>query len=130
MPVTSERAPRPGPPAWTPWRYRDTGAMLALYRRAFQVVDGGGTIQMHWNTAPLDANAFRREFRSALHRRINDKAAPPPRGRKHADLYQVELLRDRDRVVDIVRRRIRHYQFATPEVHARFAHLLSSRDDF
>lgn len=43
--------------------------------------------------------------------------------------YQTRLRRDAYRVRDIVRDRVRVYQFETPEIRRRYGHLLSRYDD-
>ena len=67
----------------------------------------------------------RAQFRKALDKRINS------RGGNDADNepMDIELVRDARALDDMLQRRIRVYQFATPMMRARFGHLLARHDD-
>lgn len=71
------------------------------------------------------AAEVRADFGRALDRRINsrggDEAANVP--------MDIDLVRDARDLDDMVRRRIRVYQFRTPLMRERFGHLLASSGD-
>ena len=104
------------------WRYHKPGTYLAFARRAFEVTKAGGTVQLGWAGRQLDLQAFQREFRLALHRRINLKINIFHRGRKHDPQYQVGLMRDRMRIQDYAEKRVVHpcNRLETPELQKRF----------
>lgn len=110
------------------WNYQHVRDYLAICRAAFSATAEGRRVRLSWAGRSLDAEGWRAEFRRALHRRINAKTAAPT-GRKHDPDYQIRLVRDAQRVQNRVRGRVRIYQFETPEVRARFSHLLSGYDD-
>jgi|SRR6185312_1681236 len=106
------------------WSYREAGDYLAWAKAAFQVCRRGGTVRLSWAGPALDLNAFRREFRGALHRRIALKggARREAAWRKLDPRYQLEQGRDArrvnaysaSRIVDPINR------LATPELQRRF----------
>lgn len=84
--------------------YPAPGAYLACVRRAFSVTDAGGRISLGWtDAAGHDREAWRREFRRALHARINAKGGNrysrfnDPRHRGIAPEYRREPPVNRDR---------------------------------
>jgi hypothetical protein len=113
-------------PAWT---YRHVGAYLAFRRLAETTIERGGRVQESWAGHELDAAGWQRACATALDRRINLKAGPPPPWRKLDEAYQTALLRDARAIQDRLTRRVRLYQLGTPELRARFSHLLASRED-
>ena len=111
--------------------YPAPGAYLACVRRAFVITDAGGNISLGWtDAAGHDREAWRREFRRALHARINAK------GGNHYSRYNdpsqrgiaPEYRRDRQRLTEIDQR-VRVYKFETRTVHQRFADRLASYVD-
>ena len=100
---------------------------LASCRKAFEITASGGTVKLFWDSSPLDAAGWKREFLRALHRRINAKEGPYDIWRKQMPDYQLCMARDRARLREI-RRRVRVYEFETPEMRKRFGHLLSGYD--
>jgi len=115
------------------WNYEHVAAYLAFQHnaRAHLAQHAGGTVTLQWGF-PLTAEQFRLDTLKALHRRINLKAGIPAdggAGRKFESDYQISMRRDRDHVHDRMTRRIRVYQFETPEIRRRFGHLLSRYDD-
>jgi hypothetical protein len=106
-----------------PSNYRFVHEYLTWARRALNVARDGGTVRIRWATE-YQGGAFIREFTAALHARINHKAGINPTGRKFTQDYQIGLRRDADRLRDIARR-VRVYQFETPELTRRFGHKLS-----
>lgn len=107
--------------------YPEPGKYLAAVRKAFAVTQSGGRVRMHWSCNGLDAEGFREDFRHALHRRINLKAAmlgeqPPEDGRKHEPLYQTGLMRDCQRVHQYVRFAVVDpiNRLETPELQRRY----------
>ena len=107
------------------YRYRYHRDILALYKRAFAALKAGCKVRLYWNGEPMDLAGWRAEFAKALHRRIS---GPQPLYRKLKPEWQTGMRRDRQRLQDI-RRRIRVYQFETPEMRKRFGHLLSTYED-
>jgi hypothetical protein len=105
------------------------GAYVAAWKRANAVVAAGGTVRTSWAGADLDAAAWRRNVRDALDRRINARGGLVQTGRKWEYLYQLELERDARAIQARLTRRVRVYQFGTPEIRKRFGHLLSRYDD-
>ncbi|MBC7621253.1 MAG: hypothetical protein H7293_20090 [Candidatus Saccharibacteria bacterium] len=86
-------------------------------------VDGMVTLRKHESPKPVVY--ARAEFRKALDHRINARA-----GDYEANVgIDIELQRDARALDDLLVRRIRVYQFATPMMRERFGHLLSSHDD-
>lgn len=76
---------------------------------------------------PCTGREIMEQFRAGIHERINE-ALDIPWTRKRKDSWQAAIVRDRHRLEDI-RRRIRVYQFETPEMMRRFGHLLARYDD-
>lgn len=118
--------PAEGPPAD---HYRRPGEYVALLRAARADLDAGKRVSLAWNGPAMDREAFLRAVVRALHRRINAKGGIDRHGRKHDEIYQTELARDRNRIQARVTRRVRMYQIHTPELRARFAHLIDRYDD-
>lgn len=114
------------PEVFVSWRYTYVREYLSWLKSCFAIVNNGGTVQTNWAGSQLDLAAWRKEFMSALNRRINLKVTPEPIGRKYDAMYQTDFRRDQHDIHNIVQRRIRVYQFRTPEVRRRFRHLLSS----
>lgn len=112
------------------WRYRHVHDYLAFVREARAILARGGRVRLHWAGRDLDADGFRRELRRALDSRINAKAEPDrPRGRRDDPDHVRALRQDQRDLRDRVARRVRVYQFRTPEVRRRFGHLLARYDD-
>lgn len=88
---------------------------------------------------PTTGQEIMTQFSSGLHDRINQaipysqrgfvRASPRPMGRREQPEYQAALHRDARRIQDILQKRIRVYQFETPEARSRFEYLLSHYDD-
>lgn len=108
------------------WQYRYVSEMLALYRRAREITEAGGTVRLSWAGRDYDAEGWRRQFRVALDRRINLKVGPLPPWRKLDSLYQTELRRDCRRIRDASQHRAALHQIMTPELRRRFGHLVTS----
>lgn len=92
----------------------------------------GKRVRTRWTDSynGMDYEEWRREFRQALDRRINDKGGIVQRGRKYDYLYQLNMQRDQRALHDYTQRRIRGvYRLSTPELQKRFGHLLPSWDD-
>lgn len=86
-----------------------------------------GTAQLRWNQR-VDREQWVREKRKALNARINHRGASRPRGRKHTDLYQTQLLRDCRAIRDNLSARITVHYLGTPEMRQRYGHLLETDD--
>ncbi len=106
------------------WRYKHVREYLALLRAAHEALAKGYGIRLRWNGDAMDAQEWQCERIKALDRRITLKAGRPI-GRKHSEQYQIGLFRDCHRVRDAFRR-IRVYQFETPEITRRYKHLLAN----
>lgn len=105
-------------------RYRHVSTYLALCRRAFATTATGRCVRLGWAGRDLDADDWRQEFRTALHRRISGRARNH-RGeplRKLAPIYQHGLERDARRIHDYVRHRIVNpiNRLETPDLQRRF----------
>ncbi len=111
------------------WHYRNAGDYLTIIRRIRAALDAGRLVQLYWSGPQLDSAGWQREFHKALDERINLKVGQPLRWRKLAHTYQIELFRDQRKLREITLQRIRHYQFATDEVHKRYGHRLARYDD-
>lgn len=112
-------------------RYRGQARRyLEKCRRIQHALEQGERIQLDWAGPILDKEGWCKEFRVLLDRRINLKAGYPHHWRKLNTVYQTGLRRDQQRIREIVQWRIVHFQFETPELNKRFAHLLSRREDF
>jgi hypothetical protein len=114
------------------WKYEGGphGAYVLLWRQARAAGRGGygdATIPRTWPAQTV--NEFLRETRAALHRRINLKAGIRGRGRKHGEIYQIEMRRDCRRIRERVTHRVRLHQIMTRELQQRFSHLLSRYDE-
>lgn len=110
-------------------RYPQPGAYVQAWKRANEVTAAGGTVRVSWAGRDLDAHGWRREVRRALDRRINERGGLDQTGRKWDERYQVGLERDARALRDRLMRRVRVYQFETPELRERFGHLLADRED-
>lgn len=87
----------------------------------------GFIIGMHgWGQQTIRAGEALHFVRQALHDRINARAEYLPREPRETT---IALWRDSRRVLDILLRRVRVYQFETKTARSRFAHLLASRED-
>ncbi len=64
-----------------------------------------GTVWLEWNR-DLNCEEWRREFRAAIHRRINARS-PQPQGRNHTQEAQADLRWDADRIREYVQFRAR-----------------------
>lgn len=111
------------------WKYDHVGDYLTVIKKGLARCKGGDRVRMDWAGEPLDLGGFRQEFIKALHRRISLKVEQPPKMRKLNQNHQAALRRDQGRIRDIVRIRLRVYQFETKEAKARYSHLLASHDD-
>jgi hypothetical protein len=130
--------------AYSGQRHDAIAATLALLRhfRAFlasdcrEMRDPYEVAEWRDGASRLDKPAAQRKLSWLVHVAINRKAGIPDApmnhkgtyARKHLPGYQTDLRRDVYRLQDI-RRRVRVYQLSTPELAARFGHLLSSRTD-
>lgn len=109
---------------------------LLLYLKRFLASDCVECVdpiaRMHgWRSGfYLNKEQARRQLHWLIDVAINRKAGLPD-VRDHRDTpdYLTRLRRDYWRLIDIRQRRIRVYQFETPEVRRRFKHLLSRYDD-
>lgn len=99
------------------------------YARAWRTVKGlpAGARVKHpdWARGTVTASEMLAEMRRALQRRINIRGGKP----QDNDPMPIELVRDSRRLDDILRRRVRVYQFESDECRARFSHLLARMDD-
>ncbi len=109
------------------WQYAYIHEYLALLKAAARALAQGKRIQLRWNGDAMDAEEWQRERIRALDRRIALKGGEPS-GRKHSQQYQTALLRDCQRVRQALAR-VRVYQFETPEITARYKHLLADPRD-
>lgn len=105
-------------------RYQHVSEYLAMCRRAFAHTAAGGRVRMGWAGREMDAAEWRREFLTALHRRItvvpaNHRGKPC---RKLDPLYQLGQMRDARRVNEYASRRIVHpcNRLETAELQRRF----------
>ncbi len=73
----------------------------------------------------VSADEMRRQMRVALDKRINIRGGRPADN----DPVDIGWLRDARSLDDIIRRRVRVYQFERPEMRAKFGHLLASYND-
>jgi hypothetical protein len=81
-----------------------------------------------WSDGYNDAHYWRKHFLQGVNNRIMTRGEDwRPRGKKDNDTYFTDMMRDKHALQDKVNRRIRVYQFNTPEVKRRFVHLLSDR---
>lgn len=101
------------------------GAYAAAWRAVAALPPDARVKEPGWAGGVISAAEMRRKMRVALDRRINI------RGGMEADNepIPIELVRDANRVDDIVLRRVRVYQFESELVRSKFGHLLASRDD-
>jgi hypothetical protein len=113
---------------YTDSQIRNAAWYVSSYKSAIIKAQQGIKIRMDWACVGLDEAGLRKAFVSALFNRIDTKAGVKRVGRKFDPMYQTGLMRDARALRDI-KRRIRVYQFETPEIRARFSHLLSSRND-
>lgn len=104
--------------------YPMPGAYLRAVKRANTITANGGTVRLFWNTADLDANAWRREFRAALDRRISARGGLLGTGRRWTDDYETAMRRD-GRAIRNTHNRIivRVTEITTDDWRKRFAHL-------
>ncbi len=109
------------------WQYTYVHEYLALLKTAAQALAQGKRIRLRWNGDAMDAEQWQRERIRALDRRIALKGGEPA-GRKYSQQYQVALFRDCQRVRQALSR-VRVYQFETPEIAARYKHLLADPRD-
>ncbi len=79
-----------------------------------------------WGAQTESARSVLRRVRQAANSRINARAGFVPMEAREGD---TALIRDHQRVMDIAKHRARIYQFESPRVYRRLAHLLSSYDD-
>lgn len=89
----------------------------------------GVRVRTTWSGEAHTPTTFRAELWRAIERRINERGGGLPAGRKWSNAYYWQAWRDSRRIQDRVLRRVRIYQFETPEAHRRFGHLLSSHGD-
>ncbi len=109
------------------WQYSYVHEYLALLKAAAQALAQGKKIRLRWNDDAMDAEQWQDERIRALDRRIALKGGEPT-GRKHSQQYQTALFRDCQRVRQALSR-VRVYQFETPEIAARYKHLLADPRD-
>lgn len=102
-------------------------AWVKRIRTAFK--EGFHRAQITWGDYQTAAE-FERGYMLALNRRINNRAGIQFSGRKMGNDYQTNLRRDQRALQDKLQRRIRVYQFSTPDVRKRFGHLLDSNTEF
>jgi hypothetical protein len=84
----------------------------------------------NWDHFPVSAIDVLRDLRAAMHDRINrhdttNRAAFSAR----TDGRWWQWKRDQRALHDSINNRVRVYQFETPDVRARFSHLLSTHED-
>ena len=114
----------------TRW-YPHAGWYLGKWRDAYRRCDAGERLRLTWAGEEHDAVSIRREFRAALERRINSKAAlqsgqAEPTSGKHDPQYQADLRAD----VHELRRLVQHrvlppmYRWRTALVQRRYGPLL------
>lgn len=110
------------------WDYKHISDYLRFVRTSREAFSRGyKEVKVSWHTT-YSEQEFNRQFTLALHRRINLKGGLSEQGRKYDADYQTGLMRDARRLEDI-RRRVRVYQFETPQLRQRFSHLLARYDD-
>ena len=100
------------------------GAYAAAWKR-LKTLPLDGVVALRRNDGLHEVSRVRSQFRKALDHRINSRA-----GNDAANVpVDYELVRDARALDDMLQRRIRVYQFATPFMRARFGHLLARHDD-
>ena len=101
------------------------GAYASAWRAVCALPADARVKEPGWAGGVIGAAEMRAKMRVALDRRINI------RGGNEADNEPIDvgLLRDAHRLDDIIRRRVRVYQFESELVRAKFGHLLACRDD-
>jgi len=109
------------------WQYTYVHEYVALLKATagrWHRASGFGCVG---NGDAINAEQWQRERIKALDRRISLKGGMPA-GRKHSQQYQIALFRDCQRVRQALSR-VRVYQFETPEIAARYKHLLADPRD-
>lgn len=101
------------------------GAYAKAWRAVVALPAAARVKEPGWAGGVISAAEMRAKMRKALDLRINirggDLAACDP--------IDIGWVRDARRLDDILKRRIRVYQFERPEVRAKFGHLLASHND-
>jgi hypothetical protein len=101
----------------------EKGAYVAAWKR-LNAMPVDGQVSVDW-MGPRPVAQVRRDFRLALDRRINLRGGMP-----EANVpIDIGLVRDAYRLDDILKRRVRVYQFESELARKRFGHLLASHDD-
>jgi hypothetical protein len=98
-------------------------SFASIIRRA---IAGEITVRTWWGCTGLTGEAFHHWFRERLDTKIN-REDRRQWSRLSPD-YQIALLRDANRVRDIIECRIIHRQFETDIFKARFSHLLTREE--
>lgn len=111
----------------TPYQFVST--YLRFAREMFRRTAAGEYVRYQWAGDYLDAAAWRREFVTALHRRINAKGGVTVYCRKADNDYHIRLWRDSRRVRELLTTRIIHRQFETVDARRRFGHLLTENNN-
>lgn len=86
-------------------------------------------IKAAYANLPTDAVGLTANFVDALHNRINSRGGLKMRGRRWAELYQVDLMRDQLDLHNKVRHRVVVRQWRTDIVRKRYSHLLHKPED-
>lgn len=89
----------------------------------------GTVFKLDWHTTRTKEEFLAEYYDRIINNAINARGGIEFKGRKFDDDYQVNLRRDKQLLEQIRNTRIRVYQFNTPEIKARFGHLLASRED-
>lgn len=111
------------------WSYKDAPIYANWWKQCKDhLKEAGRTVRRGWAGADRSQEQFTKDIRKALHTRITLKGGEPMLSRKWQNDYQVAIIRDRDRLLQIANR-FRVYQFETAEMRLRFGHLLSSHGD-
>lgn len=107
--------------------YPHPAAYCKAWRQVLEAQGQAIEFKVDWCTTKTPEQA-RQWFLDALHRRINTRGGiDKPRGKKDNSDYVRASYQDQQDIRDKVLRRIRVYQFRTPECRRRFANLLSDR---
>jgi len=100
------------------------GAYAAAWKR-LKTMPVNGVVCVRRDDGLQQVSRVRSVFRKALDQRINSRA-----GNEAANVpMDLELVRDARALDDMLQRRIRIYQFATPLMRERFGHLLARHND-
>ena len=96
---------------------------MSLASTMRKAIAGEITVNTWWGCNGLTGDGFRQWFRERLDAKINRQ--DHRQSRRLSREYQASLMRDANRVREIIGQRIIHRQFETDIFKARFSHLLT-----